>query len=76
MMAEQQPGALRSKNQFLSNTPLKKGGGTLCFLPRQEGQGLLEYAFILILVAIVVIAIVLILGPATGSLFSNVVANV
>jgi len=46
------------------------------FLPREEGQGLLEYAFILILVAIVVIAILLILGPATGNLFSNVVANI
>jgi pilus assembly protein Flp/PilA len=46
------------------------------FLPREEGQGLVEYALILVLVAIVVIAILLILGPAVGNVFSNIVANV
>ena len=48
----------------------------MLFLPRQEGQGLVEYALILVLVAIVVIAILLILGPAVGNVFSNIVANV
>jgi pilus assembly protein Flp/PilA len=46
------------------------------FLPREEGQGLVEYALILVLVAIVVIAILLVLGPAVGNVFSNIVANV
>lgn len=41
---------------------------------RQEGQGLVEYALILVLVAIVVIAILLLLGPTIGNVFSNVVA--
>jgi pilus assembly protein Flp/PilA len=41
----------------------------------KKGQGLVEYALILVLVAIVVIAILLILGPQVGSVFSNVVAN-
>jgi pilus assembly protein Flp/PilA len=40
----------------------------------EEGQGLVEYALILVLVAIVVIAILLQLGPVVGNVFSNVVA--
>ena len=35
----------------------------MLFLPREKGQGLVEYALILVLVAIVVIAILLLLGP-------------
>ena len=38
----------------------------------EEGQGLVEYALILFLVAIVVIAILIILGPQIGSVFSGV----
>ena len=41
-------------------------------LRREKGQGLVEYALILVLVSIVVIAIVALLGPVVGSLFSNV----
>jgi pilus assembly protein Flp/PilA len=48
---------------------------TMLFLPREEGQGLVEYALILVLVAIVVIAILLLLGPVVGNVFSNLVAN-
>jgi pilus assembly protein Flp/PilA len=43
-------------------------------LMHEEGQGLVEYALILVLVAIVVIAILLQLGPVVGNVFSNVVA--
>lgn len=44
------------------------------YLPNQdqEGQGLVEYALILVLVAIVVIAILAILGPQIGNIFSRV----
>ena len=42
---------------------------------REEGQGLVEYALILVLVAIVVIAILLLLGPVVGNVFSTVVTN-
>ncbi len=42
------------------------------YLPEQKGQGLVEYALILILVAIVVVAIVVVLGPQIGNLFSRV----
>ena len=45
----------------------------MLFLPREEGQGLVEYALILVLVAIVVIAILLLLGPIIGNVFSTVV---
>jgi pilus assembly protein Flp/PilA len=38
----------------------------------EEGQGLVEYALILFLVAIVVIAILILLGPQIGSVFSGV----
>ena len=47
----------------------------MLFLPREEGQGLVEYALILILVAIVVIAILLALGPVVGNAFSNIVCH-
>jgi pilus assembly protein Flp/PilA len=39
---------------------------------REEGQGLVEYALIIFLVAIVVIAILLLLGPQIGSVFSSI----
>ena len=45
----------------------------MLFLPREEGQGLVEYALILVLVAIVVIAILLLMGPVIGNVFSGVV---
>jgi len=54
----------------------KEGMHPMLFLPREEGQGLVEYALILVLVAIVVIAILLILGPVVGNVFSNLVYNI
>lgn len=47
----------------------------LFHLQSDEGQGLLEYSLILVLVAIVVILVLTILGPAIGNMFSNVVSN-
>ncbi len=38
----------------------------------EKGQGLVEYALILVLVAIVVIAALMILGPIIGNVFSTV----
>ena len=48
----------------------------MVFEPRERGQGLVEYALIMILVAIVVIVILLLLGPAVGNVFSNVIAQI
>jgi pilus assembly protein Flp/PilA len=44
----------------------------MLFYPKEKGQGLVEYALILVLVAIVVIAALLVLGPVIGNAFSTV----
>ncbi len=44
----------------------------MLFSPKEKGQGLVEYALILVLVAIVVIAALMILGPIIGGVFSQV----
>lgn len=44
-------------------------------LSREEGQGLVEYALILVLVAVVVIAVLMLLGPQINQAFCQV-ANV
>jgi pilus assembly protein Flp/PilA len=43
-------------------------------LARQGGQGMVEYALILVLVSIVVIVILLTMGNQIQNVFSNVVA--
>ena len=48
----------------------------MLFFQSQNGQGLVEYALILILVAMIVFAILLLLGPVIGNAFSNVVASI
>jgi pilus assembly protein Flp/PilA len=45
----------------------------MLYMPREEGQGLVEYALILVLVAVVVIVILALVGPAIGNIFSNIV---
>jgi pilus assembly protein Flp/PilA len=47
----------------------------MLFAPKEneKGQGLVEYALILVLVAVVVIVILALLGPAIGNVFSNIV---
>ena len=44
----------------------------MLFAPKEKGQGLVEYAIILALVAIVVIAVMQILGPKVGNTFSSI----
>ena len=44
----------------------------MLFLPRTEGQGMAEYAVILGLVAVVVVAILTVFGPQVGNMFSRV----
>jgi pilus assembly protein Flp/PilA len=41
-----------------------------------KGQGLVEYALILVLVAVVVIVILALLGPAIGNVFSGLINKV
>jgi pilus assembly protein Flp/PilA len=47
----------------------------MLFLPREQGQGLVEYAMILIMIAIIVMGALLVLGPQLGNMFSSIVAN-
>ncbi len=42
------------------------------FFAREEGQGLVEYALILVLIAIVVIGVLTLLGKKVSSVFSNI----
>jgi pilus assembly protein Flp/PilA len=44
----------------------------MLFAPKEKGQGLVEYALILVLVAIVVIAALTLLGPTIGTVFSDI----
>ncbi len=44
----------------------------MLFAPKERGQGLVEYALILVLVAVVVIAVLLILGPIIGNVFTKI----
>jgi len=46
----------------------------LLFVLRQRGQGIVEYALLLVLVALVVIVVLVLLGPAIGNVFSNVIS--
>jgi pilus assembly protein Flp/PilA len=56
----------KQKNYFLERIAI------MLFAPREKGQGLVEYAIILALVAIIVIAVVRLLGPKVGNTFSNI----
>ena len=47
----------------------------MLYMPREDGQGLVEYALILVLVAVVVIVILALLGPSIGNIFSNIVST-
>lgn len=47
----------------------------MLFAPKEKGQGLIEYALILVLIAIVVIIVLRILGPQVGGIFSQIAGN-
>lgn len=44
----------------------------MLFHAQEKGQGLVEYAIILVFVAIVVIAVMRLLGPRIGNIFSTI----
>ncbi len=45
----------------------------MLFAPKEKGQGLVEYALILVLVAVVVIVDMRVLGPTIGNVFSGII---
>jgi pilus assembly protein Flp/PilA len=44
----------------------------MLYLPSEKGQGIIEYALILVLVAIIVLVVLSLIGPAIGNVFSNI----
>ena len=48
----------------------------MLFVLKEKGQGLVEYALILVFVALVVIVILALFGPALGKVFSNVIETI
>jgi pilus assembly protein Flp/PilA len=56
----------------MERSNLMKGENAMLFAPKEKGQGLVEYALILVLVAIVVIAVLMLLGPIIGNVFSTI----
>ena len=44
----------------------------MLYAPKEKGQGLVEYALILVLIAVVVIAILVVLGPQIANVFSRI----
>lgn len=47
----------------------------MLFAKKEKGQGLVEYALILVLVAIVVIVALSLLGPVIGNIFTRISNN-
>jgi len=48
----------------------------MLFLHREDGQGLLEYGLVLVLVAVVIAAVLILLGPQIGNLYSRIIVCV
>jgi pilus assembly protein Flp/PilA len=44
----------------------------MLFLPKEKGQGLVEYAIILALIAIIVIAVLRLMGSKLGDTYSTI----
>ena len=57
-------------------------GNPMLFAPPKKGQGLVEHALVLLLVAIVaivaivVLVVLALLGPAVGNIFSSVMQSI
>lgn len=43
--------------------------------PGEEGQGMVEYAFILVLVSIVALLLVIVIGHQTNNFYSNITSS-
>jgi pilus assembly protein Flp/PilA len=47
----------------------------MLFLSSEAGQGLMEYGLVLVLVAVVIVAVLTLLGPQIGNMYSRVTAG-
>jgi pilus assembly protein Flp/PilA len=70
------PGKIASDWKSFPENLMRKEEAAMLFSPNEKGQGLVEYALILVLVAIVVIAALMILGPVVGNLFSKINSSI
>lgn len=43
--------------------------------PYSRGQGLIEYALLILLIGLVVLVLLAVFGADTGNMFSNVITN-
>jgi pilus assembly protein Flp/PilA len=62
----------KSNHRSLPVKSKRKEKLPMLFLPREEGQGLIEYALILVLVALIVLVALLFIGPLIGNVFSGI----
>lgn len=46
------------------------------FTKSEKGQGLIEYALIIVLVSIVVIAVLALLGPSISNIFQQIINTI
>jgi pilus assembly protein Flp/PilA len=42
------------------------------FVPRERGQGMVEYSLIILLIALVVIVVLALIGPQLSNIFSRI----
>ena len=66
---------MKRHNMFVTQVALMLQGLSLSSLRREEGQTLTEYALILALIAVAVIAVVITLGGKITGIFNNVSSN-
>jgi len=46
------------------------------FFAKQRGQGLVEYAFVIVLIALVILVILALLGASLGEVFSRITGTI
>ena len=63
------------KDPILSLSLSMKGSQQMKISLHEKAQGLVEYALIIALMAVVVVAVLLVLGPAIGNVFSKIISG-
>jgi pilus assembly protein Flp/PilA len=62
---------LQALDKYQSNRAGKEVNAML-FAPKEKGQGMVEYALIIVLIAIVVIVVLTVLGTQISTVFSEI----